>query len=497
MKIKQIIILIFISVLSPDIVGAQSYMSKVFPTESLNVPRDMIYNGEYIYVPTANIIGDGYGTTIRLIDDNLDVTKKIDFTGLTLTDESFYSDDFNFYLYGTNNVDTEWNTFMRLNNNLEELDRINYSTCASYNFAKSSVLVGDKMYTVTQDIRELYEDEILWFNKIDLEGNQLWTKKYGTAYKRNFASEMLRSNDDQVLVSMSHVEGAEVIGEVLKMDEDGNEVWKYTQNEPIAETGLGIQDQWIHTLETGETIIASTTDRNGDPVFSFNQWYKYPQKLTWIDQNGEFLKDTLILSPRYEEIHIGQLRNSKGGGFYGFGYWGSTSNGGWNGWIFKMTNDGEMLWSRKYKHEGLEIGKSHSISDLIELDNGDIVTVGSIGGPGVQGLWMMKLNSDGCLSDGDCGIEVIATSTVEVLEKVSDLSMMYPNPSNGIFNIDQGILHQIKSLELYSTQGAKLQVWSSQIPSSIDLSSYKSGVYLLKAQLGNGDMKTYHLSLVR
>ena len=110
---------------------------------------------------------------------------------------------------------------------------------------------------------------------------------------------------------------------------------------------------------------------------------------------------------------------------------------------------------------------------------------------------MMKLNSDGCLSDGDCGIEVLATSTVEVLEEVSDLSMIYPNPSNGIFNIDKDILHQIKSLELYNTQGVKLQVWSSQISNSIDLSTYKSGVYLLKAQLGNGDMKTYHLSLVR
>ena len=162
-----------------------------------------------------------------------------------------------------------------------------------------------------------------------------------------------------------------------------------------------------------------------------------------------------------------------------------------------MANDGEMLWSRKYKHEGLGIGKSHSISDLIELDNGDIIRIGSINGPDVQGLWMMKLNSDGCLSDGDCGIEVLATSTEEVHEAVSDLSMIYPNPSNGIFNSDKDILHQIKSLEIYNTHGAKLQVWSSQIPTSIDLSSYKSGVYLLKAQLGNGDMKTYQLSLVR
>ena len=361
-------------------------MSKVFPTESLNVPRNMILKGNVIYVSTINGIGTKYGTTVRVLDENLDIKSSIDIIDFVVGDESFYAKDDWFYAYGNNRIISNFNTFKTFDEYFIENNSVDYSTCANENYTAASILINDNIFTVTQDIIEQYEDEILWFNKVDLEGNQIWTKKHGTAYKRNFASEMLQSNDGQVLVSMSHVEGAEVIGEILKMDENGNEVWKYTQNEPLADTAFGVQDQWMHTLENGEIIIASTSDRNGDPVFSFNQWYKYPQKLTWIDQNGEFLKDTFILSPRYEEIYIGQLRNSKSGGFYGFGYWGSTSNDGWNGWIFKMTNEGEMLWSRKYKHEGLEIDYSHYIADLIELDNGDIVTVGSIDRPNVQYL---------------------------------------------------------------------------------------------------------------
>lgn len=483
--------------MSPDIVGAQNYMSKVFPTESLNLPRNMILKGEYIYISTINGIGTDYGTTIRKLDEHLNLITTIDMIDFVVGDESFYAKDDQFYAYGNNRVISNFNTFKAFDENLNEYNSVNYSTGTSNNYTAASILINDNIYTITEDIIEQYEDEILWFNKIDLEGNQIWTKKYGTQYTRNFASEMLETNDGYAIASISHVENSKIIGEILKMDENGNEIWKYTQDEPIATTGLGIQDQWISILEDGKILAATTADKHGDPIFIFNEWYKYPQKLTWLDQNGVFLKDTLILSPRYEEIYIAKLQKSNTGGFYGLGYWGGTTSiDRWNGWIFKMTNEGEMLWSRKYKHEGLGSGYSHYIYDLIELENGDIITVGSINGLGVQGLWMMKLNSDGCLSDGDCGVDVIATSTVELHDGSIQDAMVYPNPSNGLFNIDPEILKKIKSLELYDMQGAKLQAWSSQIPNSLDLSSYQTGVYVLKAQLESGEIRTMSLYLV-
>lgn len=78
------------------------------------------------------------------------------------------------------------------------------------------------------------------------------------------------------------------------------------------------------------------------------------------------------------------------------------------------------------------------------------------------------------------------TTTVNSADQIiSDLVKIYPNPGNGLFNLESD--KEIESLELFNLYGLKLnyKITSAVKSTQIDLSDLKKGVYLLHVKCSN------------
>lgn len=110
------------------------------------------------------------------------------------------------------------------------------------------------------------------------------------------------------------------------------------------------------------------------------------------------------------------------------------------GWLFRMTEEGELLWERRFG--GLfHQNASYSLIDLKETSNGDIVAVGTKTDTLSSWLelktnvWLLKVDANGCLNPG-CDEDLVLVSTEEInIEENKEWFSISPNPSNGLFNI--------------------------------------------------------------
>ena len=74
------------------------------------------------------------------------------------------------------------------------------------------------------------------------------------------------------------------------------------------------------------------------------------------------------------------------------------------------------------------------------------------------------------------------------LEKMNNQLELYPNPIQNYLDI-KSKSHSIKQIALFNSKGSQcFQKSISQMHLRIDTSELKTGVYLLKAQLNNGDV---------
>jgi hypothetical protein len=131
--------------------------------------------------------------------------------------------------------------------------------------------------------------------------------------------------------------------------------------------------------------------------------------------------------------------------------------------------DGDTITSYPYTGENFKVQHSfHNTFEILITGKFDTVKVGGTTG---------KLK-DVCLTYGSCG--VTSSETINLNSIISD---PYPNPSNGIFNID--ILESNTVLEVYNSLGALVSTEVVTQKGKKELSIQNSGVYFIKASSGN------------
>lgn len=91
-------------------------------------------------------------------------------------------------------------------------------------------------------------------------------------------------------------------------------------------------------------------------------------------------------------------------------------------------------------------------------------------------------NFNGTISDGEYCIEVTRSTATGVNEWATDGSMPFPNPTNGPLNLGSA---SYESVEIYDHRGRMVRTYQ-QPGNSIDLGSFKSGLYLIKGYSSSG-----------
>ena len=90
-------------------------------------------------------------------------------------------------------------------------------------------------------------------------------------------------------------------------------------------------------------------------------------------------------------------------------------DGGRYGWIMKISDEGQLLWIRKY-NIAESVGHSHQIYDLKQTSDGGFIIVGKAVGAAPDGeptsqAWLLKLDSFGCLIPGCQANDTVSVTT--------------------------------------------------------------------------------------
>ncbi|MDF1697409.1 MAG: T9SS type A sorting domain-containing protein [Saprospiraceae bacterium] len=333
---------------------------------------------------------------------------------------------------------------------------------------------------------------LLRLNKIDLSDSLVWGKTFGVGDKFTTPKDLNISYDGSIFVSSGvyHFNMTGPFSQLHKVDQDGTILWRYESTE---ESYTIVSDQHIGLISNNEILLTTRVDERLNPEYITNEWYPLPAKFSWLSEDGMLLKDTVFNTPKDVRPFVGGTLIAKKGGIFVYGSW-EDEEGKIFGWLLKMTDEGEIEWSKKYKHPKYKnMDHFFEIDQLHEYENGDLVAAGTANIPGQKNeIWILRLNEYGCYGEMECD-EIVTTSTFDIPNELA--ITLFPNPSNGILQWKGE--SAINQLAIYNYQGeVVLQMYGDDIKKTINIAHLLSGVYRVRMidRKGNTFTKSFILT---
>ena len=229
-----------------------------------------------------------------------------------------------------------------------------------------------------------YLNQKLWVLKLNTAGTPEWQNTYesednsrtgGFDIQQTVDSD---NNPDGYIVAGTHGGGISV----LRLNLDGSLVW---------------QKKYSHST-AGSRSIQQTFDADGDPNgFILGGSNEYYLKHAWViklDPDGDI---------EWEKIYGGEpqtvncIRQVSGGGYIVVGESNTTFSAPGNVWVAKLAVDGAIVWQRSYGGEERDVGFEVLESrDAQNNPDGFVVTGFTESfGAGQKDVWVFKVNDDG------------------------------------------------------------------------------------------------------
>jgi hypothetical protein len=211
-----------------------------------------------------------------------------------------------------------------------------------------------------------------------------------------------------------------------------------------------------------------------------------PPAVFYLDTSGQILDSVVLWSN-----HLNQVRNT-------FGLWErglvacgqqyrnaeSSNKGPEMGWLFRVGENKEVLWQRSYL-DTIYAGRSGRFNHIKQTIDGGFIMIGALTnmmtGVNETHVWLMKVDSMGCLTPGCDSINIIS-STEPVAFPSGVHLQLYPNPATSEVTLslpleapDQDLL-----VSLLSSSGQVLQQQPYLHPAiRFDTSGLPPGMYYM------------------
>ncbi|MFZ4634449.1 MAG: hypothetical protein ACOYNO_09620 [Saprospiraceae bacterium] len=492
---------------------AQTYLTSIDPNPGNSFQADkgkMIWSiGEYIYINNGYVDnGAGRRDDLFQIDAKThEVVKRIALDGPKgdfATTATCLTSDGNMLLTG------EWIDYdaqrmrlfvMKLNPNLETL-WANFYPDLSPNgyYADGIVEMPDSNQYLVYIVEGLGAPPNTYIElrilKLDDEGTVLWNRMLtDTMFRAYGYGDISATDDGHFLVSsavnnlyIDPVTGGSYFDNAIvhKIDREAKQV--YTKSVGYIYTRA--QEPISLALPDGGGVVMWLKDTNTiDPgiAWDFSIMYGFDStgNRTWTHEWNRV---------GYRPVY--RIKPAANGDILGVGFYLETTPPIYKGrgWLFRMTNTGEVLWERRYSDSLIRPWSiNFELLDVCELADGRIAATGivmdtnEVAGSYNFNVALLVLDADGCLQPG-CGEEVqYITSTTAPLFKLSlPVLGVSPNPTWGPLTVvlPEGLSVGNSPYELrcYSYYGQLMlsQAWplgASNV--SISGADFSSGPYIL------------------
>jgi len=304
--------------------------------------------------------------------------------------------------------------------------------------------------------------------KADSLGQEIWKNKYFATNDQNseeYGTTILETADGSILVAGVSITTNDVI--LLKIDKDGNQLWSQiydysssfeipTQIEPSPDDdGFYIFGMENDLTLNKPTVLKVDLDGNAEWQKNYGQgtMAELPTKMT-------FTSDCNMVITHGEDLD--QATASV---------------------LIKLDYDGNELCTYLLD-QGVDT--DFRPLDISEKPNEELIVVGTIKDCSTCLSQIFSLGTTNLCDSLNC-----ATSILE--QSISSSVSVYPNPNNGIINIESkftnaGILYldvfDMTGLKINSTQQVVNDFDSSQ-KTTLDIRSFPKGIFYLKTQFGN------------
>lgn len=356
-------------------------------------------------------------------------------------------------------------------------------------FHTDTTILFLNMITLSNDVN----DFTIWLMETDLEGNVLWEKTFDGGYAISNPRDLLIFDNGDFLISYLTCESSGLCTPdnfqtlaITRFDKYGEELWTrdITIFEDIYESGHPV----IEALDNGGTAISFYR-------MNFEEGWWYPPIIVWVDYSGNIV--TQYDFPADTERYVKDLQRTSTGNIIGVGYV-DMLDFGLGGWIFAMNQEGDLLWSRDIND--LRFPEKFGYFNAVqEAENGGLIITGFIldtveNKPmaSVSNVWLVKLDSMGCLEPGCGDVQIISGSAETQVSNKPALFKIYPNPVSG----DKCLLErnpghwELGEVNLEILDGLGRHVWKKYDSSDpvilLDTSGFQHGIYLVRIKNKEG-----------
>ncbi len=210
----------------------------------------------------------------------------------------------------------------------------------------------------------------LWLIKTDVDGDLVWDKTFGGPGD-DLGGGILPAAGGGYILGGSRDNGSKA-GDVwlIKIDNDGNELWNRTIGGPTADSFAYL----VKTSDGGYAIAAQTDSRSAGKI---DAW------LVKTDQDGNELWNTTLGGPGFD--HVSHMIQTMDGGFLLTGRTESPASGEFDLWLVKVDSEGDLLWEQALGGPGWDEGCS-----VLETGVGYLVA-----GSTSRYIWLVGLDSNG------------------------------------------------------------------------------------------------------
>ncbi|MBE9171193.1 SBBP repeat-containing protein [Pleurocapsales cyanobacterium LEGE 06147] len=268
------------------------------------------------------------------------------------------------------------------------------ATDSEGNIYQSGYTIGD-VGGSNHNARDIQPSTDSWLTKFDSDGNQLWTRQFGTVFNDDTYGLAIDKDDNVFL-------GGWTLGDlggtnagvydtwITKYDGDGNQLWVEQFGTPDYEFLWGLDtDNEGNVYASGWTL----GDLGGANAGSYDTWvakYDSDGNQQWIEQFGTSGDDGTFL----DSLEVDSNNNIFLAGYTDSDLGGENA-GSYDVWVAKYDSNGNQQWIEQFGTPDYDYAGSISTDDFGNLYVTG-VTEGSLGASnaGSYDPWVVKLDAE-------------------------------------------------------------------------------------------------------